>query len=247
MLLISKRWLVDYLENFVYKFIHSNSNQAVVFVSGMGLDIREQREVFIRNMALKQHVSYLALDCNQMASTGEHLPSLVNHCQKIIQEKLPEKNLFFMGFCFGANVALRLANQFCDETRNVVLSSPLVDYSNPSIFETKEFNRKNKILTAHPQLAEEFQKLLLLKQLIDFYMPDLKPEPQQYSGPIQIIHPQKDRFVPVGNSEQMARCLNRENVELSVIPNETHTLKNDFQLRIPTTLLIKALEKCRAD
>ena len=154
---------MDYLENFVYKFICSDSNQAVVFVSGMGLDIRDQREVFIRNAALKQHVSYLALDCNQMAASGKDLPSLAEDCQKIIQEKLPEKNLFFVGFCFGANVALRLANKLKQETSSVLLSSPLVDYSNPSIFETKQFNRKNKILAVHPQLAEEFKKLILLK------------------------------------------------------------------------------------
>ena len=238
---------MDYLESFIYKFVSSNSSQAVVFVSGMGLDVREQREIFIRRVALKQQVSYLALDCNQMSMTGKSIPSLADHCQTIIQEKLPEKDLFFVGFCFGANVALRLANKFAEKTKSVLLSSPLIDYSTPSIFESSQMNRKNKILITRPQLAEEFQKLILLKQLIDFYMPGLKPEPQQYQGTIQIIHPQKDRFVPVENSEQMVRYLNRSNVELSVLPNETHTLTNDFQLKIPTMFLQKALENCRAD
>ena len=142
---------------------------------------------------------------------------------------------------------MRLANKFFQNTKSVLLSSPLIDYSTPSIFESSQINRKNKILITRPQLAGEFQKLLLLKQLIEFYMPGLKPEAQQYQGNIQIIHPQKDRFVPVENSEQMVRCLNRTNVELSILPNETHTLTNDFQLKIPTMFLQKALENYRVD
>jgi dipeptidyl aminopeptidase/acylaminoacyl peptidase len=79
------------------------------------------------------------------------------------------------------------------------------------------------------------------------YKPNLKQEVQLYQGPVCIMHPQKDRFIPVNNSEQMVKALNRNNVELSVIPNETHTLTNDFHLKVPVMFLHKALERYRAD
>ena len=96
-------------------------------------------------------------------------------------------------------------------------------------------------------LKEQLQQILIFQQLVEKMLPCVESQKQTYLGPVKILHPQKDNFIPLKNSENMLNILNRSNVTLQILPNETHVLRNKHSMRIPILVLAELLQKSRED
>lgn len=230
----------------IYKLNSNDSDDAIVFVSGLGLDIKQQREAFVRRFARRYGVSYMALDCNQRISDGIPFASFEQEAMQAVKTHFSKKNLFLTGACFGANVAMRLANRFSDQTKALVIVSPAINYSEPSITHgiLKNIERK-KCVCQKMNLKKQLQQILIFEQLVKKMLPYADIQQQDYQGLIKILHPQNDNFIPLSNSENMLQTLNRENVSLQVLSNETHTLRKDNRLLLPILVLQDVLQKHR--
>ena len=109
-------------DNFIHQRILRDSSDVLVFVSGLGLNIRNQREVFIWKYALKNSMSYMAFDCTQNAYNQKASPVILfdkmkQTAKRALQENFSNKSFCFLGSCFGANLAIYLANQFSEQTK----------------------------------------------------------------------------------------------------------------------------------
>ena len=230
----------------IYKLNCNDSDDAIVFVSGLGLDIAAQREVFVRRFARRHGASYMALDCNKRISDGTPFVSCEQEAVQAIKTHFSKKNLFLTGACFGANVAMRLANHFPGQTKAVVVVSPAINYSEPSIAQgiLQSIERKKRTCQKI-NFTKQLQQILIFEQLVKRMLPYADIQKQEYQGKIIILHPQKDNFIPLNNSEKMLQALNRDNVSLQVLSNETHTLRNDNRLLLPILALREVLQKHR--
>jgi esterase/lipase len=228
--------------------ITSDNQDAIIFVSGLGMDIRRQREVFIRRFAKKHQTNYLALDCTKQLSKENVSTALEEKSAKVIEQNFSDKNLYFFGFCFGGNIALRLANRFTYSTKVVLMTSPAIDYSAPSIMQNiiKWMERRNAFFSRHQNsFIEQSRQFNEFKTIAQNVIPIMTPQPQTYQGDICILHPEDDTFIPVENSKKMLQEMKRENIELSVLKNESHTFHNDFKLRTPLKYLATYMQKTR--
>lgn len=249
-------------EDFIYRLIKKDSRNVLVGISGLGLDIRNQREVFLRRYALKSGMSYIAFDCTQNAykqfchlncsavdvrnMSRQLFQEMKKVAADVIHANFSEKSLYFVGSCFGANLALHLANQFSKQTQGLVLSSPLVQYEeNPvTLGLCTQLEKKIQFFSKRHVEADIISRLVLLKSFFEGITPLLTPEKQTYAGPMIILHPANDHSVPISNSAKMIQNLDRKNAELIIIPNETHSFRNDFRLKNVLSCVDKIRQKC---
>lgn len=230
----------------LHKLIHKETDYAIIFISGLGLDIKRQREVFVRRFANKYNASYMSLDCTRRAFSDKPFSLLEEEAFDVVQTHFSKKHLFFTGACFGANIAMRLANHFAKQTKGVLLVSPAINYSEPSIAKTIATRVERKKQACQKlNLKEQLQLVLIFQQLAEKMLPFVDYQQQQYQGMIRILHPQKDNLIPVKNSLNMVQAFNRDNVSLQILPNETHTLKNDANLKLPILVLEEIFQKYR--
>ena len=234
------------LDSFAHRLHRKDNKEAIIFVSGLGLDIKSQREAFVRHFAIRNHLDYLSLDTTKRAMQEGHFTDLEDEAFELIHDNFSGRKLLFTGACFGANIALRLANRFKSSTAGVLIMSPAINYSEPSIAETivRRIERK-KNACQKLDLKEQLQQILIFQQLVEKMLPFIERQEQIYLGPIKILHPQKDNFIPVLNSENMLQALRRSNVQLHILPDETHTLKDKNSLKIPFLHLAELLQKSR--
>lgn len=234
---------------FIHKFLKKDANRAVVFFSGIGMPIKKQREVFLRKASLKNKVSYLALDCTKralfFASHHFEISSMATEGVRIIREQFPNERLTLIGPCFGGNIALKVANQLPDQTDNVLLLSPLIEYEKNGWFENVLTRIKEKVavLKEQPNSKEEIRKLLIFYHMWQKTNSILQPEVQTYLGAVHVLHGECDHMIPRTNSEMMCRVLNRPNVCLNIIPHDTHSLDLDYQLCRPVQILNQVLSR----
>ncbi|MBQ3116752.1 MAG: hypothetical protein IJC11_00315 [Alphaproteobacteria bacterium] len=237
-------------DDFIHKLILRDSSDVLVFVSGLGLNIRNQREVFIRKYALKNSMSYIAFDCTQNAYKQEASPAILfdkmkQTAKRTLQENFSNKSFYFVGSCFGANLSMYLANQFSEQTKLALISSPLIQYGKEPVCRglCTQLEKKIKFLSRRNIDAEIISKLVLLKSFFQEVESLLTPSVNTYTGPIIILHPENDKSVNFDNSLHMCEMLNRQNVELVQVPNETHSFRNDFQLKNVLSYLHRQRQK----
>ena len=141
---------------------------------------------------------------------------------------------------------MRLANHFHIQTKAVIVSSPAINYSEPSIAtQIKAKIERKKMVCQKKGLKEQLQQLLIFQQLVDMILPFVEYRGEKYTGLIEILHPQNDNFISVKNSEKMVQSYSRSNVSLHVLPNEKHILQNEANLRLPILILEEVFKKCR--
>ena len=153
----------------VYKLMLKKSEDAVIFVSGLGLDIRQQREAFVRRFASRYNASYLALDCTNRAKAQTPFALMEKEAFDVVQTHFSKKRLFLTGACFGANIAMRLANRFSEQTKAVIILSPAINYSEPSIAKTiADRVERKKQACMKMNLKEQLQQnfLMLLRHFL---------------------------------------------------------------------------------
>jgi len=233
--------------DFVYKNIQTDSEKKVVFLSGMGLDIRKQREGFFRRNALLQEVSYLALDYTAYTmknrdksdfNIGQSLPQTID---TLMQD---DKKLFLCGLCYGGLMALKIAAQIPERIGGIVaLSPPFETETFPWLEKTNNFLKKREeMLKTRKTDHQMLQQMILFREIMSIAIGTQgreKIEPT-FQGPIHIFHGEKDRLIPVENSIHVQRALNNPNCALHISPMTGHALNNDFEMKA----LIRALNDC---
>lgn len=229
--------------SFVHKLIDTGSDKVLVFYSGLGLEIKKQREAFIRRFALTHSVSYLAFDCTKRVlmqlQSQKDFSLFEQESIDIIRQNFPVQHYLFVGACFGGNMALRAANHFPDKTDAVLAISPFIEYQKPSFYDQllKQTLLKIAFCKRHHFAQQQLQQLCIFAEIMKVAQSFIFPQEQKYKGPLAILHPQKDTTVPLENSVRMMQCLNRQNVWLEILPGETHGLKKDFHLKKPREVL----------
>jgi len=228
----------------IYKNIQTDSDKKVVFLSGLGLNIRKQREGFLRRYALNQGVSYLALDYTRFTMENPQTPNYNLH--QVLPKTLDllakdDKKLFLYGACFGGLMALKIAARIPERVACVLALSPP--------FETPEFpwtdNTTNFLIKREKEMKRKKANLKSMQQMILFrnvfkmvaQIQGREKIPTTYHGPVHIFHGQKDKFIPVENSIHVQRALDNPNCTLHISPMTGHGFQNDFKLEIPIRVL----------
>lgn len=232
----------------IYKNIQTDSDKKVVFLSGLGLDIRKQREGFLRRYALNQGVSYLALDYTKFTMENPKTPDYnLNQTLSKTLEILAQDNkkLFLYGACYGGLMALQIAAQIPERVGCVLAFSPP--------HETEEFPWADKtiafLIKREKELERRKVKLKILQQMILFrtvfkIVADTQGRekiPTTFKGPVHILHGQNDKLIPVENSAHVQRVLDNPNCILHISPATGHGFQNDFKMENPIRLLDKHL------
>ncbi|MBR6412641.1 MAG: alpha/beta hydrolase [Alphaproteobacteria bacterium] len=235
---------------FIYKNIQTNSDKKVVYLSGLGMDIRRQREGFIRRYALNQGVSYLALDCTRFALANQDIPDY--NLRKILPATMDmlaqdDKKLFLFGACYGGLMALKIAAAMPEKVSGVIaLSPPYETKAFPWIDDTllfllkreKQFERRK----ANPEIIRQmilFRKMYLIAAM-DQGRESIQPT---FQGPVHIFHGQKDRLIPAENSLHVQRALNNPQCIVHVTPMTGHNLSNDYEMKMPICALGECLSR----
>lgn len=225
----------------IHRLIKTDSSYALIFVAGLGATLHQQREAFIARFADKNKLNYLSFDTTQKAYSCQNLTLLETKAAQTISLHFSYKRLIFCGTCFGGVLAMRLANTFVRNTDFVLLTSPAINYCENYIFDKviKRVEIKKTIAKTKDQLTN----LCLLEKILKMSKDFSKPQPTLYQGPITILHPEYDNIIPLENSHKMVKKLNRSNVALQVLENDTHMLKHDFCLNAPIKVLSDFLQR----
>ena len=232
---------------FVYKNIRTESDEKIVYLSGLGLPIQKQREGFVRRFALNYGISYLALDytsyvLRNWAQSDFGLSQAFPRTMDILAQD--SKKLFLCGSCFGGLMAMKAAAQLPNRVSSVIALAPS--------YETKEFPWVEKAA----QYLEKREKLRsrkkidtnLIKQMIFFHQVILTAFRNQgrekiettFQRPVHIFHGQNDRLIPAENSIHIQRSMHNPNFFVHITPQTGHTFNTDFEMKMP----IQALRDC---
>ena len=239
----------------IYKNIQQDSDVRLIYFSGMGSPIRSQREAFLRRFALTQGISYLALDYTNYAKQFKakddfNVSSFFDKTEEILK-KFPDRKFLFMGGCFGGLMALEMAKAFPQKVVGIVASSPL--------YETPEFlYLKDARLYLHKKAQRMVRNQVLsfnrLKELafLDLFFASIskgvskRSVQTNYTGPVTLIHGEKDQFIPVENSFHIQKGLNTPHAQVRVIPNTKHTFLCDKEMKTPIAILKGYLSKIKS-
>ena len=232
---------------FIYKNIDLGSNKRIVFLSGLGIDIRQQREGFARRFALNSGVSYLALDYTKyLESDPQNMEKAFSKTMEVLSNLPSNEKLFLSGPCFGGLMALKAASKMPERVGGVVTIS--------AAYETADFpwiDKADQFLTGRINRLKEksvngemTRKMVLFRQLVitAFNQHSREKIEPTYQGPLALFHGQKDHLIPVENSARIQADLNNPNASLYVIPNTGHTLNSDFEMRAQIQVFKKQLE-----
>ena len=235
-------------DDLVYKNIQTHSNKKIVFLSGLGMDIRKQREAFLRRFTLNQGVSYLALDYTRYALKNKEAPDYnIGQTLPKTMETLGQDNkkLFLFGVCYGGLMALKIAAKIPQRVAAVIAFSPPYETEAfPWIENTNEFliKREEKLKKRNVDI-KMLEQMMLFRQMIMVAFRSLGQEkiPPVFKGPMHIFHGQKDRLIPVENSSHVQKALDNPNCALHTSKSAGHTLQTDYKMEIPIEILSSCL------
>ena len=230
----------------IYKNIRQDSPIGLVFLSGLGTPISQQREAYFRRFALTSGISYLALDYTKYArqhknSEDFQLPAVVSETATIL-EKCPEQKLVLFGACFGGLMSLLMTQKMPQKIAGAVVTSPLCEL--PSFPWAEKANQflhhrvQEKTQQRQPTLSQ-LRRLAIFHQLLMAALRTVSKTPltKNYHGPITIFHGQRDPLVPVENSFHLQKFLENPNLQLRIIPHMKHTIMLDADMKRPISIL----------
>lgn len=240
-------------DSLVYKNIQSNSDQKIVFLSGLGLEIKKQREAFIRRFALNHGVSYLALDYTRY--TDEHADQPYYNLLQVLPRTMAilnqdNKKLLLCGACFGGLMALRIAAQMPKRVQAVLALSPPYETLGYSWIDNADsfLKKRENDLKQRNACPEIIQKMVAFRNVVISAFQILgreKIEPT-FRKPVHILHGQNDKLIPAENSLHVQQALNNPNCTVHITPKAGHTLNNDYEMKIPIRILEECLhQSCR--
>ena len=227
----------------IYKDVDLESDTKLVFLSGLGLGIRKQREGFFRRYALTCGVSYLALDythyVSQFSSEDNfRLDTTLPKTLEVLQAT--KEKLILCGLCYGGAMALKVAAQIPERVSGIVMVAPLYETpEHPFLEKSVSFlMQKEERLKKHHFDLQKLQKVILFRQMIQT-LSTFRPMPvsHAYRGSIHIFHGENDNLVPLDNSCHIQTALKNPDVHLHVIPKTGHNIISDFEWGIPRKIL----------
>ena len=240
-------------DSFIYKEIDKQSPFKIVFLSGLGLGIREQREGFFRRFALTHNVSYLALDYtkfimqypeHQEARIKESFSKTLNILNKSQQEKL-----ILVGACFGGLMALKAAEKIPEKIEGIIAFSPPYETSTyPMLDNTELFLQKRiDLLKRRRADIQMVNKIITFQQVVTtaFRIHARVPIQPTYQGHLSIFHGKNDNLIASENSHHVRKALKNTNCHVHIIPNTGHSLNTDFEMKRPIRILKAYLENNR--
>ncbi len=235
----------------IYKDINKGSDLKIVFLSGLGLEIRHQREGFLRRFALLSGISYLALDYTKyiIHSSGYSLEKINNAFAKTIEilNQNPNEKLILIGGCFGGLMALKIAERMPDRITGSIIFSPPYETKTFPMISTAENLLEGRInyLKQRRADAKMINKLVSFKEMIiTAFKTHSKDEIHPtYQGPLSIFHGQGDNLIPVENSHHVKKALKNPHCHIHVIKKTGHSLNRDFEMKRPLRVLKALLHK----
>ena len=237
-------------DSLIYKNIDLNSDKRVVFLSGLGVAIRSQREGFARRFALNSGVSYLALDYTKyMEADPKNMETAFSKTMDVLSQLPQREQLFLCGPCFGGMIALRIASKIPERVGGVIAIAPAYETSAfPWIEKADQFLDK-RVTRLKDKKADEqiIKKMISFRQLVisAFRRYSREKIEPTYQGPLALFHGQRDNLIPVENSTHVQADLNNPKALLRVISNSGHTLNNDFEMQAQICVLKEQMEYTR--
>ena len=235
----------------VYKDIDRGTPLKIVFLSGLGLEIRRQREGFLRRFALTHNVSYLALDYTEYIMRSPELSEerMKNAFAKTkdILEQTKEEKMILIGVCFGGLMALKIAEHMPKKIVGSILFSPAYETPNFPMINVAEELLQKRIKTLKDRRAsiQILDKLITFKEMVisAFKTHTDKTIPSHYRGHLSIFHGSDDNLIPVENSRHIQKSLKNPHCHLHVIKKAGHSINTDFEMKRPLRLLKGYLER----
>lgn len=234
----------------IHKNIDLGSDKKVVFLSGLGLAIRQQREGFIRRFVLNQGVSYLALDYtkftdNSSENEGFRIRESYDRTMDLMTV-LPDKKIFLVGSCYGGLMALKIAERLPQKIAGVVAFSPPYEIKEFPWMEQADNFLEKRINALERKKAKKYmiEKMILFRQMAMYAFRTLGKEQikSSYMGPMSIFHGENDRLIPAENSLAIQRKFKNPNSKVIVVPTTGHTLNTDFEMKEPIRILKEYLK-----
>ena len=233
----------------IYKNIDFASDTKVVFLSGLGMDIRRQREGFFRRFALTHSVSYLALDYTRYIAQFSDkedfcLDTTLPKTLELLQGS--KEKLILCGLCYGGSIALKVSEQIPEKIAGMVMLSPLYETPEYPFLEksTAFLIEREERLKQYRFDVQKLQKVIIFRQMIQALS---KKGPRAlrsaYQGPVHIFHGEKDNLVPLENSFHVKEGLKNPNVHIHVIQKAGHGVISDFEWKEPMQILSRYLER----
>ncbi len=235
----------------IYKNIDLETDKRIVFLSGLGLPIRQQREGFIRRFALNQGVSYLALDYtkftdNSSENEGFRIQESYDRTMDLMTV-LSDKKIFLVGSCYGGLMALKIAERFPQKIAGIITLAPPYEIKEyPWIDKTDTFLEKRiKVLEQKKAKKYMIEKMILFRKMVIYAFRSLGRETikSSYMGQMSIFHGENDKLIPVENSLAIQRKFKNPNSKVIIVPTSGHTLKNDFEMKEPIRILTEYLKE----
>ena len=242
-------------DKLIYKHIQQDSVVRLIFLSGMGSPVRQQRECFFRRFALTRGISYLALDYTQYArqfkSTEDfRIPTFLEKTEKIL-DNVPESKFLLFGACFGGLMGLQLSQRMPHRISGIVATSPAYELPTfPWAEKADAFLRRKvqeKAMAGNISYAQ-LKRLAILHQLFIATAKTIAriPPVKNYQGPITIFHGQNDPLIPVENSFRLQQALENPNLRLQIIPHAKHTVAFDKEMKEPLSILGQYLDNMKS-
>lgn len=237
--------------NFIYKDIDKGSSLKVIYLSGLGLDIRRQREGFLRRFSLTHNVSYMALDYTKYimdnpALSKERIQNAFIKTKNILEQTKEEK-LILLGVCFGGLMGIKIMELMPDRIAGSILLSPAYETPTFPMINSAENFLHNRIhgLKKHHADPKILNKLITFKEVVisAFKVHSPKEIKSNYQGHISIFHGQNDNFIPVENSHHVKKVLKNSHCHLHIIKKNGHSMNADFEMKRPLRILKTYLEK----
>ena len=237
-------------DSLVYKNIDLNSDKRVVFLSGLGIEIRGQREGFARRFALNSGVSYLALDYTKyLEAEPRNMETVFSKTMEVLSNLPPKEQLFLCGPCFGGMMALKIASKIPERVGGVIAIAPAYETQNFPWIEKADHFLGRRITRLKDKNADDkiINKMISFRQLViwAFRRHSREKIEPTYQGPLALFHGQRDHLIPPENSIYIQADLNNPKASLHVISNSGHTLNNDFEMQAQIQVLKEQMEYAR--
>ena len=179
---------------------------------------------FFRDPTLYQQARLVALDRPGFGKSGwgrleRSLSKQAAAVAAVISAVSPSGRAVVVGYSYGGPVAARLAMDFPDRVRSLILVAPALD---PDL-ETWRWIRP--VLSAFPVRALLPTAFNVSNQEIGALRDELKQMLPRWSSvrvPVQVIQGERDKHVPPGNAAFARRVLVNAPVTIQMLPGENH-------------------------
>ncbi len=153
-------------------------------------------------------------------SSGKTLKDQVKLIMTAVNKFAPEKkNFIIIGHSYGGPIALRLAIDYPNYTKSMILLAPAIS---PELTKKKWYNNAASLLLVRAILPNNLQhsndEMVPLKSELMKMQPSLK----NIKAPTSVIQGKKDGLVPYGNAAFAKQALTNAKVDIKLLEERGH-------------------------